>query len=180
MKRSGTALWTALGVCLVILTATAVVLPWKEQTYSTCLYCGASKSELRILAIPVSSEEAEGALAQYWLKNVDPHHQHRWAPCASHSVGLLDGGYADSFVRSPVHTVLEDKTVVAILSALPSPSVRLELMNGLVDSWQGASIGSARKTARELKATYYADPNRKDWPEVLRKLGCYPATGDKP
>ena len=89
-------------------------------------------------------------------------------------VGGLGGGYADCFTRSPVHTVLEDEKVVAILSALPSPSARLRFMNGLVDSWQGTQVGEARKTAMRLQDAYDANPNRKDWPEILRKLGCYP------
>lgn len=181
MSRSGPAvLRTVLGICLIVVVIVALVVPWKKETLSMCQYCGASARELRILSIPCSVKVTEGELSRYWRRNVDAHHQHRWDMYASHSVGLLDGGYADSFVRSPVHTILEDEKIIAILSALPNPSARLTFMNGLVGSWQGTSAGKAIKTARKLQIAYDADPNRKDWPEVLRKLGCYPVTGGKP
>ncbi|GEM_PF-3994638 len=169
-----------LGVCLVIVPIVAALAPWKEQTYSMCLYCGASESELRILAVPVFSEETEGTLAQYWRRNIDARHQHKWAPRASKTIRAFGSSYADYGIRSPVHTVLDDETVVAIVSALPSPSARLKFMDILVGSWQGTSVGEARKTARKLQDAYHADPNRKDWPEILRELGCYPDTGGKP
>lgn len=75
---------------------------------------------------------------------------------------------------------LDDKRLIAVLGGLPTPAEREAFVGWLWRSGRGRNAKVVSGVVMELRAAYDQNPKRADWPEVLRKLGCYPDTGGKP
>lgn len=183
MRRLGwSTLRAALIGCLLVAVGWALSrdVPWKSETTYRCPYCGARATRSTLVLIPMPLRVTEGSLSEYWRKSVDPRHRHTWV--ATSSVYNFASGLRWSQGHVEGHRprwVLGDLQLVAILSGLPTPQKRSAFVEWLWVEGAGENAPQVSHTAFSLRTAYREKPTRTDWPEVLRKLGCYPGTGAK-
>lgn len=149
--------------------------PVTHSQGSSCPYCGASSDTTTLLGVRVSERVTPSILTAYWIKNVEPNHSHTWVPiCGNDNFGF--GRHTDCPGGSRERWRLQDEAVVSILNTLPSAGARKQFMD---DLWSiGPDMPSEehdrkRAAVYELRAAYQENPERTDWPEMIKKLGIH-------
>jgi len=161
-------------VTLVILSQVLPV-PYSLTERSYCPYCRAKRVDSRWMWVQRPSKISENGLTIYWRQNVEPGHVHTWNRYAytEHKGMLLTHG--DGYIDSRLLQTNED-IEIAILSSFRTPSERLAFSRSfLAWDWkrdQGKKGEWRMHALNELAKAYTQNPDRKDWQEMLKKLGA--------
>jgi hypothetical protein len=175
-------IWIGLIGCIAVVSLIAVsyFVPLHTQTTYRCYQCGAWGTQAKTLFIQDPFKVTEGKLSDYWRKNVDPQHQHTWAAVASGYSRLYGAGMcADHVDGFRPRWTLDDKRMIAVLEGLPTPAEREAFVEWLWQSGRGRNAKVVSDVAMKLRAAYYQNSKRTDWPDIMRRLGCYPGAESK-
>ena len=137
-----------------------------------CKYCRASLGQDRIFGIPISSWLKERReLTIYWRKEVEPLHSHTW----SRSNNWLEIGTLRSYDARISSGLFSDDEIIAVLKSLPTSKAKKAVVEQLwAHEWDDLSLKDHDRLLvklREIRHAYRENPNRKDWPVILKKLG---------
>lgn len=177
MKR--VAIWMAVIIVAAAVYWVAVGMPISRQTYYGCNVCRADRITHTFLFIPLPSETREDDFSRYYRKHVDLQHKHTWQACGWHNRSVHGIEIGDGILLA---SVLRQEAALAIVKSLPDRRTRKAFCEQfLMPARTSSSYPHAwRKTANSCHAlteAYRQNPNRKDWPAVLKKVGFYPKVG---
>jgi hypothetical protein len=164
---------------LLLIVAVAVLgafIPIYWSRLSFCPYCRTWMMQQRVFLVWLPTEIQEGEMARYWRQEVEPHHVHNWALHHSNELHTLSGIHGDAF-RNRLILGLPERAEIAILRSLPTAAARKALVQRV---WLGGRSRNPRarqaveNALADLNRAYESNPDRKDWPELLKKYHLWP------
>lgn len=168
-------------VGLVLLTD----MPYAEESGYACAFCRAGLRERRYFLVPFCAKIYESSFSRWYRQEVEPEHSHIWQFGSAELRCIRGVRNADGSAGMWPPLSLRSDTAMAICRCMPSRASRKAFFHLLYTLSQGRArpglerTQNVRDTIRELNSAYEANPSRKDWPELLRKLDLYPRSANR-
>ena len=168
-----TLLLCAAAIVMLLLVVSLVPYSIKESYY--CPSCRAFKYESRLLGFQLAPDIRESIVTSYWRKEVEPRHKHTWRHFSTSRRGLGSADVSCGYIDAALYA-LPREAEIAILSSFKTPAERLVFAKSfLIWNWkqdQGAKNEWRDNALTKLREAYKQNPDRKDWQQILKKLGA--------
>jgi hypothetical protein len=168
---------------LVAVTPIALVVAWAllvfatgepmmEEDYYSCSVCRAGRTVTSYFTIPVRTKIYANEFSLYYLSHVDPRHRHTWLGRGLWRVTRTSQISAHGG-SGPLN--LHYRAALAIMKSLPDRESQKAFFERLsvVDDTERSNPKTFIAIER-LNAAYYANKNRRDWLQQVRRVGLYP------
>lgn len=166
--------WYAWVVVLVLGTAAWLLYElafWGVSTsHYYCALCRSTRVERHLSFVALPDLLTEDDYAEWYQRNVEPHHEHVWVCNGSRHRGRI----ADCFAARYPPLLLHRGTIQAICHSM-SPQQRVQFIHDVSDRscrWDGQR--QMMQPLQRLNRACEANPKRKNWPKLLKKVGLWP------
>ena len=173
--------WWRIALFLVGLTVLGAVLPVLNVRNSYCRYCRARRTLRYACLIPLPPSVRENDLSVYWRTVVEAGHKHSWTPvlCGTNVAYNAFGSRMSiscKIIGNPMFG-LPPSYELTVLKGLPDNTSRRRFVQAFWRHGENPSQADRRRLERAVMAIIEAcgeSPRRRDWPDLLHKIGLLP------
>lgn len=171
-------IWVVVGLGVLAVLYVAGGGNTDEHIGYSCQVCRAFKSVNRFMGIPYWWRTGDTEFSRYYREQINSRHRHVWGACCGRVHSLYRGSCWDG---STAFMRLWPKTAMAIVKSLPDRQTKKAFCEQFLvpDHDREAYWERIRKACGALNVAYEENPNRRDWPEQLKKVGLYPKVEGK-